>query len=484
MIWGMCVPAQSGGDCPSSVSLLNRKNKAVIHRPLVYILLLAFLTRITIPLIIIFTHGDYSLFYSPDSFSYVKPAEELLSHGRFYSNGLPELFRTPGYPLFLIPGILLGKVETVTIAFQIILSCLTTYIVFRIASTLFGDARIAAWSAFVYAIDPVSILYASKLLSDTLCAFLTVSFVYCLLKYFKTESLKTLLPSSILVSLSVYVRPAGYFLPIVIAMVLLAWCLKKRKTVLFTHALVFLVCSLFITGLWQLRNLRQADYSGFSSVSDYNLYCYQAASLRAVQERVPYYEMQQSMGCPDEKIYLQNHPEQSSWDRGKIYHSMGKEGLQIILGKPVTYLFIHAEGIVRTLIDPGITEYFIMLKRYPWSGGLLGQVLDQGLLATLNGFTRTMPTFFFCLFILLELYLAVSFGSAVVALSHKSFPHGISATAILCVLAYYLLVSGGPVGYHRFRLPIMPLVCVFSGYGLYLLRGRLRRRRVGILCLD
>ena len=453
---------------------MNRKSEPEILIPLVYILSLAFIVRMAVPLIVMLTTGDYSLFYSPDTSTYIKPAEELLSHGQFYSKGLPELFRTPGYPLLLIPGILLGNVETVTIALQIILSCLTIYLVFKVALTLFDNARIAAWGAFMCAIDPVSILYASKLLSETLCTFLTILFVYYLLTYFKTESLKALFLSSVLLSASVYVRPAGYFLPIVIVLVLLAWSLKKRKAVLFAHALGFLLCSFLIIGLWQERNQRQADYSGFSSVSAYNLYCYQAASVRAIQEGVPYYKMQRSMGCPDKKIYLQNHPEQTSWDRGKIYRSMKREGLEIISREPVTYFLIHVKGMLRTLIDPGVTEYLILFKHYSWSGGLLGQILDQGLFVTFKDFARSMPIFFVSLLTLTGLYLVVLYCSTALAMFHEDLPHGVSTVVILCILAYYLLISGGPVGYHRFRLPIMPLVCVFSGYGLYLLRGRLR----------
>jgi hypothetical protein len=182
------------------------------------------------------------------------------------------------------------------------------------------------------------------------------------------------------------------------------------------------------------------------------------------------------MGCSDKKIYLQNHPEQSSWNRGKIYRSMGRGGMKIISRDPVAYVLIHANGMVRTLIDPGVTEYLIMFKRYSWSGGLLGQVLDQGLFVTFKGFATTMPIFFFGLLTFMALYLVASFGSALMALFHKGFPYGISTAAILCILAYYLLVSGGPVGYHRFRLPIMPLVCVFSGYGLFLMYRRQRRQ--------
>ncbi len=296
-----------------------------------YILFIAFIVRAAVPLIVIFTIGDYTLFYTPDTFSYMKSAKELLAHGQFSSNGVPELFRTPGYPVLLIPGILLGNAEIVTIAIQIVLSCLTTYVVFNISMLLFKDTGIASFSALIYAIDPVSILYASKLLSETLCAFLTTLFMYCLLKYFKTESPKVLVLASIILSASVYVRPAGYYLPIVVVVVLLVWSFRRRKAALIAHALGFLVCSLLIIGSWQLRNHREAGYSGFSSVSDHNLYCYQAASVLAVQQGIPYYEMQHSMGCPDEDIYLRKHPEQSSWGKGAIYRSMGREGMRIIL---------------------------------------------------------------------------------------------------------------------------------------------------------
>ncbi len=131
--------------------------------------------------------------------------------------------------------------------------------------------------------------------------------------------------------------------------------------------------------------------------------------------------------------------------------------------------------MIRTIIDPGISEYLIMFNHYSWSGGLLGQILDQGLFVTIKGFARTTPVFFFSMITILGLYLVVSLSSAAMALLHKDFPFGVSAIAILCILAYYLVVSGGPVGYHRFRLPIMPMISVFSGYGLCLVYEKFRR---------
>ena len=49
--------------------------------------------------------GDFSVFYEGDSMSYLQPAKEMIESGTFSVAGHPELFRTPGYPLMLVPGL-------------------------------------------------------------------------------------------------------------------------------------------------------------------------------------------------------------------------------------------------------------------------------------------------------------------------------------------------------------------------------------------
>ncbi len=46
-------------------------------------------------------HGGVDALIQPDTGSYLRPGRNLLLHGQFASGGLPELVRTPGYPLFL-----------------------------------------------------------------------------------------------------------------------------------------------------------------------------------------------------------------------------------------------------------------------------------------------------------------------------------------------------------------------------------------------
>ena len=122
------------------------------------VLWLAFLLRCVVALMALLSLQDVTVFYAKDTGSYLQPALELVANGAFTTYGMPELFRTPGYPLLLSLGVWLGHVELITIAVQILLGCLTTYLVFLLAHELFSDARIAIWSALAFSLEPISII--------------------------------------------------------------------------------------------------------------------------------------------------------------------------------------------------------------------------------------------------------------------------------------------------------------------------------------
>jgi hypothetical protein len=90
-----------------------------------WVLGLALFLRTLLPILGYFYTRDDTIVYTPDTVSYIVPARELIAHHRFFSNGAPEIIRTPGYPLLLTAGLLLGRLESVTIALQILLSCFT-----------------------------------------------------------------------------------------------------------------------------------------------------------------------------------------------------------------------------------------------------------------------------------------------------------------------------------------------------------------------
>jgi Gpi18-like mannosyltransferase len=66
-------------------------------------------------------------------------------------------------------GLLMGRLQLVTIVLQILLSCFTAYLVYRTAGLMFESERIALVAALLYSLDPLSILFSS-LLSTELCS--------------------------------------------------------------------------------------------------------------------------------------------------------------------------------------------------------------------------------------------------------------------------------------------------------------------------
>src|SRR5258705_93122 len=86
-------------------------------------------------------------------------------------------------------------------------------------------------------------------------------------------------PSSALgLAAAAYVRPIAYFLPIVVALCLIAAGVRlrhqRRLRQTLGHVVVLLVVAMSLTGLWRVRNWIEADYRGFSAISGVNSYFY------------------------------------------------------------------------------------------------------------------------------------------------------------------------------------------------------------------
>src|SRR6266851_1145082 len=442
-----------------------------------HVLGLALFLRILLPIAGYFYTRDLTIFIAPDTASYVEPARELIACHRFFSDGAPEIIRTPGYPALLTVGLLLGRLELVTIGLQIALSCFTVYMVYRTSRLLFEREQIGLVAAALYAIEPLSILYTSGLVTETLFATLVMVWVYCFMKYLRHQSPVDLLASSVVLAASVYVRPIGYFMPMLIAAVLavrVLVTLQQNRRHLVAHISAFVIISLGLSLPWQLRNKLETGYAGFSAISSENMYFYLAASVLAAQRHVPFYEMQDRLGYKDERIYLQQHPEQRNWPPGRRFDYMSREGKRVLLSSPLIYARIHFEGILRAIFDPGSTEFLKFFHLYPRQGGLLGVLVDKGIVKTIRTLLLTRPIVFWSNAVLLPMLL-MYLSCACIVLFSKRLMWDPAILAALLIVSYYLAISGGPAALGRFRHPAMPIICVLAAYGLCLVVSRLRR---------
>ncbi len=434
-----------------------------------WVLLLAFVLRGVIAGAAYLTLRDPKAFYAKDTWSYLQPAIEWFTVGSFTAQGEPELFRTPGYAVLLGFGIKLGQIEFVTIALQILLSCATTYLVFRIAKELFADERGAIWSALIYALEPLSIISCSWLLSESLFGALLAAALFCLLTFVRQRNLTRLLYAALFFAAAAYVRPIGYFLPLVITLVLLLWGTAKREWRSVKPALLFCVISFALLSVWQIRNYRQTGYAGFSVAMAYNLYFHQVAALRAQEEQRPFYDVLDELGFYDREKYLQAHPEQRSWSLAERYGFMQREGFQAIWRAPLTAVKIYGRGWAIALFDPGATEYLRLFQAYPRSGRLMNTMVSDGIVALVRNIVVQQPLLF-ALSAIFGLWLLVNYALALWGLKGQTL--SLSLLLLLVIGFYLLALAGGTLASGRFRMPVMIVVCILAGQGLSKLKLR------------
>jgi hypothetical protein len=177
----------------------------------------------------------------PDSATYIRAAYSFFDHGKHATQ--PETFRTPGYPAI----VWLCKYDPLCITLvQCILSCLAVAILFRLRFAL------AAW---LYAFDPLSIIYANVMLSETIFTLALAILYLCLVER------RSAVLCAVILAACAYIRPIALFAAPPLAL-WLWWIGGRPWKFLYVYALCI--------APWMIRNHIVADTWEFSTVASYN----------------------------------------------------------------------------------------------------------------------------------------------------------------------------------------------------------------------
>jgi hypothetical protein len=274
--------------------------------------------RLTL-LVLVLARGGSSSLISTDTPSYLDPGRNLLLHGGFVANGVPDLFRTPGYPLFLAITSLAGV--PVTAFIQVILSVFSVLLIWRLAGAVIADQRVALGAAWLFAFEPIGITYSVILLSETLFLTLLLLSMERLSTFLHGRSLRVLALSGLWLAAATFVRPVTYYLPVALAVGLFV-VLWRERGLRWKAPAVLLISVLPWLGAWQIRNWAETGYTGFCSIKETNPYFFNVPEVIAGAEHRNYLDVQNQtvgyvcgQGC-DEQLYLYApylalHPEQA-----------------------------------------------------------------------------------------------------------------------------------------------------------------------------
>ena len=427
------------------------------------ILFVAFLIRLGIFGIALWQANDLTIFHSKDTSTYLTPARELLASGNFAVNNVPEVIRTPGYPLFLTIGLFAHNVEVITITLQIILSIISCYLIFLIGKIITNENS-ARFAALLFCFEPLSITYAYYLLSETLFVFLILLTFYYFVLFLKRDNYLNLIASATVLVTAIYVRPIAYYL--IIFWVILIFLKGKQ---FFRGGLLFLLLTFYPLGAWHVRNISRADYNGFSAVSDVMLYFYHASSIEAQQKSLPLRQIIENKGYYDVKTYYQVHPEQQNWTESQRYEFWSQEGIATIRKAPIMFTGIYLKGLGVTLLDPGSADFLRLLNQYPKSGSFTISVKSEGLIKIITA--NKLLVFISLLFLT---YLICIYFFSLIGVRDLLKIDNSSGRLLLITCAYLFLLSGGVVAIARLRAPIMPFLLIIAGHGIALTFHKLK----------
>ncbi len=402
---------------------------------------------------------------SRDSASYEVSAQSILD-GKGFKNaaGEPEVRRTPGYPLVIATIYrIFGESRLALVIAQCVISVFTIYLIFLVASKLFSP-KAGFGAAIIMGIDPMNILYSQKLLTESTAAF--VNTLICLLGVYLVlnKKYRYALFLGLALAAGTMVRPINYYLVIAVAMGVSVYGVKSKLKPKKSISLVLLVLlpSVIIVGGWQLRNYKLAGTKQFSKIKAINMLLYRAAGIYALENDIPFTEAQD---------VLKKRVKEKTNNRENMSKNMLSYGTDYIISRPGAYLKLMGIGAWKLMFEPGTGSFarFINVK-VPQNNKLVSSPVRFVSKWVVNS-PLSMVIFIWTVGFLGLFYIFFIWG---MGYGWSNFKENIFIHLfILGIVIYFIIISAGAESYSRFRVPFMPLMTVYAGYGLEKIVGKI-----------
>lgn len=408
------------------------------------VFLIALLTRVFVWLFVI-THPERT--FDNDSSLYVSLASNLLDHHTFLS-----IRRTPIYPLFIAATYYLsgGRLQGVLFS-QCVLDSLTATVVSFIFFGFFKDNRYSLVAGLICAFNPFAIYYSNMILTETLFTFLLVIMFYLLIYFFHVQRPVYLAISSGMLGLSMLCRPIALYIPLLILPGLFLIGNNLKKKVMF--CILFILCFSAVVTPWYLRNHRYCHRWILSTIDEINYFISFAPEVLMIEnnplsvvqikinEPILHYGELLWSGVKSKYGWRENSPYEVIDDAQRVA-ILGEEGKKVILGKPLTFLASHLINIPRTLFP-----YYPPFSKLTGSDAMIFPILSF-IVDLLTMVFFVLGSFFF----FLKRWLSPN--------SNKALMY------IMMAMIIYFSFIPGVVGYSRFRVPVLPYICILSSVGL------------------
>jgi 4-amino-4-deoxy-L-arabinose transferase-like glycosyltransferase len=408
-----------------------------IRPELAGVLVLAALLRVAV---LLTAAGSPQRYWSQDDRDYVGLAFHLhagylADSGHWFDRGL---LRTPVYPLLLHAIFdVFGRHYVAVVAVHALIGTATVFLAYRLARLLLPEGY-ALGAALLVAIDPASIVFSNLMLTETLFAFLLTGTLLLLVLARQREQPWRALAAGLVLGVAILTRPAGEYLPLVLALVLLAT--RRRLAVVLATAVV--LGAAIPAGAWAIRNHAKTGVTTISTIDGHNMLDYRADGA-----------LRESGWSPSRaRMYIaselakRTHPGENSARISKAQLSLG---VHILLHHPTGAFKSWARGEAKLLLGPAKAETATLLTGRQ-------QVRATSLRA------------------LIGIDAAITIAVLVLAVIGVTAARTLDLWLLIGAAVYLIVISGGPEAYSRFRVPAAPLLAILAAAGVRAVRSRLR----------
>ena len=419
---------------------------------LFWILILALILRLAL---VISVQGHLERANEPDTPTYIDPALRLLRGEGF----IADSHRTPVYPLFIaFIYRLFGEGSLPIILAQILLSVLTVFMTYLIGKVLLSEAA-GLLAAFLMAISIESITHAFFLLTETLFTSLFLGAILAYVIFRQSRKRIWIFLSGGLMGLSILCRPIATYFPywfLILVFFDLARDMRERVTKAAIYALSLLVVII----PWMIWNYASIGIATITTISNYNLLFYNAASLQANKMEVYEEQVREILRDQVGQVMQERRLSDTPANRDLVYQELARN---IISSDPLRYVYLHLKNDVNNLL-PGVTDLTEILGVTVGGKGTLAILNKDGLLAAIRYYFEDqiwlIGIFAPAIALLVLIYLTDLIGIGVLVKERNWF----ALLLLLLPLLYLMLIPGAPSN-QRFRVPAMPYICLLAAQG-------------------
>jgi 4-amino-4-deoxy-L-arabinose transferase-like glycosyltransferase len=376
---------------------------------------------------------------NPDSAEYQALAETVKEHRPYQTSvgqvkGFPtDLLRPPIYPAFIawsdpLPGVSRMRTALLQCFLGAGFATLLALLVARGVST-----RAGLWAGVFYALDWATVLHTPMLIAETLYTVVLAVAVLTYAAYLMQRKTWFAVLAGALLGTAALVKPAAQVLVLAL---LIAWMFAPPRRV---AGLAFLLSYALVVGPWMLRNYQQHRVFTVSAITSVNL-------LYIGKNALDDQSWQKYERTYDARV--------NASEVARRAQQRNQEAVQLI-GRNWPHIVQQcAVGLVRACVGTGTETLKDSLPPRFYPGPLLRTVFPLVQVLLLWAFTMV---------------------GLVIAWREKTLPRAVVILLVVSVLA--ILLPAANMSYSRFRVPAVPMLCLFAGVGAAYLHGRSERQK-------